>query len=312
MKRREDLNRAFADWLNRPGRTAKGTIAGSLVVLERLKKDYTLEIDAHTAAGGSQVIGAGGSSVRKILERFGETRPFLSEGGRTNRGLRGKIKEMLDLLGEFQLDKVEPTRRGEVLSGLQHVLVQKVQELHSRERLKPEFDPSKTAFHFVHQLLELAREDGKAGPVAQYLVGAKLQLRFPRETVENKSFSTADQQLGRSGDFELGKTAFHVTVAPMPGVFERCKQNLKRGLAVYLIVPHGALEGTRQNAELTSPGEISVTSIEGFVSQNVDELSGFSISSRKNELRALIETYNSRVDQIENDKSMLIDIPANL
>jgi hypothetical protein len=66
-------------------------MAGALVVLEQLKENYDLNIDAHTAPGGSQVRGVSGAAVKRILETHDETRPFSSEGGRTNRGLRGDM-----------------------------------------------------------------------------------------------------------------------------------------------------------------------------------------------------------------------------
>src|SRR5687767_6884869 len=87
---------AFAEWyaglrLYAGGFPARGTIGGALVVLERLKVACDLNIDAHTAQGGAQIAGASGAAVTTLLERFGEMRPFLSEGGRTNRGLRGDV-----------------------------------------------------------------------------------------------------------------------------------------------------------------------------------------------------------------------------
>ncbi len=60
------------------------------------------------------------------------------------------------------------------------------------------------------------------------------------------------------------------------------------------------------------PGRISVQSLEAFISQNLEELSGFNRSQRLAGLRDLLQTYNSRVDAIEPDKSLLIEIPPNL
>lgn len=148
--------------------------------------------------------------------------------------------------------------------------------------------------------------------MAQYLVGAKLQLRFPDVAIENKSYSTADDQLGRPGDFLVGNTAFHVTVAPMPAVYEKCKRNIAEGYRVYLLVPDRALAGARQNAELTVPDRIAVESIESFIGQNIEELSTFTKDKLADGFLRLLETYNQRVDTIENDKSMLIEIPPNL
>lgn len=112
-----------------------------------------------------------------------------------------------------------------------------------------------------------------------------------RILIENLSFSTADQPLARSGDFHVGDTAFHVTLTPSDGLWGKCLRNLQQGLRVHVLVPHGMVQGAEQNAELTAPGRISVSSIESFVAQNVDELSGFAI---------------------ETDKSMLVEFPLSL
>ncbi|MBI5664522.1 MAG: DUF4928 family protein [Nitrospirae bacterium] len=294
------------------GGPAKGTIAAALAVLEKLKEDYRLEIEAHTALGGAQISGASGQAVKKVLAIFGETRPFAKEGGRTNRGGRGDIKKMLDALKNGNLDKLAANRRNEILSGMQRFLVGKVVEFHNRQRIKMIYDPAMSTWQNILELLSAARETGKEGPVAQHLVGAKLQLRFPDIEVSNESYSTADEQLGRPGDFYIGDTAFHVTVAPMGPVYEKCRENLENGYRVFLLVPERAQTGARQNAELMVPGRIAVESIESFVGQNIEELSYFSRDKLKNGFRRLLETYNNRVDEAEIDKSMLIEIPKNL
>lgn len=123
---------------------------------------------------------------------------------------------------------------------------------------------------------------------------------------------TFSKELGYSGDFEIGNTAFHVTVAPMPELLEKCKGNLERGLRVYLLVPDAQVVGARQNAELLAAGRIAVESIESFVATNVDELSEFDGDQLKSGFRRLLEMYNARVDAVELDKSLMIDIPPNL
>jgi hypothetical protein len=59
-------------------------------------------------------------------------------------------------------------------------------------------------------------------------------------------------------------------------------------------------------------GRVAVESIESFVSQNIEEISAFTKKRLPEGLRRLLEEYNRRVDEIEVDKSMLIDIPRNL
>ena len=174
------------------------------------------------------------------------------------------------------------------------------------------YDPSKSTEHCMSVILEAAVQLDKAPAVAAHLVGAALQLACPHSEIENRSFSTAEEQRGRPWDYAVGDTAFHINIAPMQGVYERCVLNLNRGMRVYLLVPQARLAGALENASLASPGRITVLPIESFLSQNIDELSGFSQAKLTDEFRRLLEMYNERVDAIENDKSLLIEIPPNL
>jgi hypothetical protein len=72
------------------------------------------------------------------------------------------------------------------------------------------------------------------------------------------------------------------------------------------------LVGTRQNAEALRPGGIFVDSIEAFVGGNIDELSTFSRDNIIRQFRLLVGMYNQRVDVVETDKSMLIEVPPTL
>jgi hypothetical protein len=318
MNVQQRTEREFGKWFNAlprykaSGGPARGSMAAALVVLERLRCDCNLELDAHRAEGQSQLKGVGKSSVSKILKRFGETRPFLAECGRTNRGAPNDIGNMLAALEAGGLAQASEDERCGVLEGLQRQLVRHIVAYHSQQRLTLSYDPTKTNRQTIADLLALARQSGKDGPVAQYLVGAKLALRFPDQNIGNESYSTADVQLNRPGDFVVGDTAFHVTISPQLGHYEKCRKNLTEGHKVYLLVPDQYVIGARQNVETIAAGRISVESIESFVAQNLDELATFSRSNACNRLRELLEAYNQRVDAAENDKSMLIDLPGNL
>lgn len=144
------------------------------------------------------------------------------------------------------------------------------------------------------------------------MVGSKLELRFPDIEIRNESYSTADDQLGRPGDFQIGDTVFHITVAPMHALYEKCRSNIDEGFRVYLLVPDRCLIGARQNVEATMQGQVAVESIESFVGHNVEELSVFSKSKLIDGFGRLLQAYNRRVSEVEADKSMLIEIPRNL
>lgn len=217
-----------------------------------------------------------------------------------------------EVMQRASLGRLSPEDRNNILTELQKILEDRLGEYPSGQRLTMAYDPTKSTRRFIQEILSVAREQGKEGPVAEYLVGAKLQLRFPDIEVRNVSYSTADTQLGEPGDFHIRDTVFHVTVAPMLPVYEKCKSNLDQGLRVYLLVPDSSVAGSRQIAEGIISGRMGVEPIESFVAQNLDELGSFSNAGLRKELLRLFQMYNQRVDDVEADKSMLIDIPQNL
>jgi hypothetical protein len=293
-----------------------GTLGGALVVLDRLQVQYILDIGAHTTKNGTQIAGQSGGRVSTILARFGESRRFLSEGGRTSRGGPRNVGQLLDLLSTLDLQELSVADRNTILSAMQKWLVERVTESFDRERIKFEFHPYESAHQNISELLGAARVVGREGQVAQYLVGAKLALRFPGHVVRNHSYSTSDAQLGEPGDFVLRDIVFHVTVAPNTGHFVKCQDNLGAGYRVYLLVPDRILLATVQNVGLAlgeaTAKRISVRSLETFVSQNLDELSIDKHEGPAGGFRELIQLYNSRVDSAESDKSLLIELPHNL
>jgi hypothetical protein len=311
--------RLFNKWFSQlkvhkvSGGPALGTIAAALVILDKLQNSFNLDLKSYrTEKGQSQIAGLSAAAVANILRRFGESRPFLKEGGRTNRGGAGDVGQMLDAIAEMRLDILPKHERKLVLQKLQQFLVERVSDFHNRQVLKVLYDPSFSTWQFIHNLLKAASDRGKEGQIAQYLIGAKLQLRYPSIDVENYSSSTADEQLKRRGDFQINDTVFHITVSPMQAIYEKCKSNVDEGLRTYLLVPDRLLVIAKGNAEMNLSGKIFVESIETFVGQNVEELSAFSRSKVIAEFRQLLEIYNRRVDAIDSDKSLLIAIPINM
>ena len=292
------------------GLPAQGSLTGALVMLENLQESYVLDIRQHLTPGQAQIRGAGKARTRMILARFGKE-GMLEEGGRTNRGLVGRMSGLLDLLKPLQLDSLDQAERNDVLRALQQFLIQQLEEYTKRKRVAFVYHAGETAWQSVHALLAEARKVGKDGAVAQYLVGAKLALRFPNMNIRNDRFSSQDFDI--PGDFVINDTAFHITISPNQGHYEKCRRNAATGgYRPYLLVPDAILFLAKQTAENTLPGRITVQSIEAFVAQNMDELSDFSGGELMGGFRRLLDKYNERVDDIEADKSLLVDVPHNL
>ena len=194
---------------------------------------------------------------------------------------------------------------------LQIWLVEKVRILFHRQKIYLELIFEKPIPHIIADILAAAGT--KRGGVAHHLVGAKLALRYPNIEIENRSFATADVQLGLPGDYLISDTAFHVSVSPMPAVLEKCKENLRDGYRAILLVLASRTEAAKQMAEELEVGSrIGIYAIEDFIGQNVEELGEFATLDLRTEFRNLLIKYNERVEQVEVDKSIMIEIPHNL
>lgn len=270
----------------------------------------------------SQVKGLSGDRIRDILARHGEGRQFTKEGGRTSRKTMALARELARALngslgaGAYLESSAEDQQ--EVRRLLQEWFVSQVRaDYLDRQRIAAdELDARKPARWAITGLLQAARDRGgyTAGAVAQHLVGAKLSLRFPGEFISNESYSTADQQTGRPGDFLVNDTAIHVTMSPSEGLMSiRCRDNLQNGFRPLVLVPDDVVIAARQMARGAGiEDRVAVSSVEEFVGNNIEEIATFTSAGIRSGLRALLERYNERVEVVEPDPSLRIQIPRNL
>ena len=292
---------------------ARGTIAAALVVLDNLAERYDLNITAHVTDGQGQLRGLGGSRLAEVLVReVDEHRTFLREGGRTNRGAMGEIGRLLSCLKPLYLDALTQEGRSECLRSMMNWLAKRAVETLNRKGLQFQYDAGQTTHALIAQLLATAHQQRIDGPVAEYLVGAKLALRFfGLAEIRNTSYSTSDVQHGEHGDFQIAKTVFHVTVSPTEVLVAKCRENGDSGLGAYVLVPDEALVSTRMMFKYNHV-EAAVESIESFVSQNIDELSLFSETTRRAKLAEIFRVYNARVAAVETDPGLSIRLPTTI
>lgn len=300
-------------WESFPPRSrSRGNIAGGLVILENLRDNFDLNIEAHKATGSDQLRNATRPNVQRILARFGEERILLKEGGRTNRGLMRNLQPLLKALSDAGMGLLAAETREVELGNMQSFLADKTRDIFNAEKISFDYRQDMTSREIVGMILESARKHRKTGEVAEYLVGAKLALRFLNYEIRNSAASAADDQTDEQGDFQINDCVFHITVSPNRGHYDKCQHNLTNGLRVFLLVPDEMLAGARQNADLETNGRVSVESIESFVSQNIEELSDFAGDKVSQNIKLLLEKYNERVAEVETDLSLQIRIPAAL
>ena len=305
------LRRWFDSHRSSPGVEARTyVICAGLAVLERMRNSYPMRRDDYVAPGNQ--VRTSGSLIQAILERNGEARRFTREGGRTTRATVPAAEGLVVELNELSvLAELSDKERGQIIDDLQVWLVERVRDYLDQLALEVELDLSEPSPQIVADILEAA--SSKAGAVAQHLVGAKLAVRYPDLAIENFSYTTADQQLGRPGDFVVGDTAFHVTVSPMPPVLDKCEANLRNGYRSMLLVLDSRLQAARQMAEaIDLKDRVGILAVESFIGQNIEELGEFGKGGLTEGFRKLLETYNERVEEVETDRSLLIRLPENL
>jgi hypothetical protein len=315
----KDLSKWYEAQRNSNGNVHSNVMCAGLYMTEFLAMHFPLEKNDFSTK--SQVKSASGSQAQKLLAQHGEERKFTSEGGRTSRATLDHAISLARLFNDrgtkLGLGDLDQSERVAVAAYLQRWFVDRVREDYfGRRRIEADINPDSPVRTAVAALIEAGRLRGgnTAGAVAQHLVGAKLKIRFPQADVNIESYTTADAQTGRAGDYQIGHTAIHVTMSPSEKLFsERCADNLRHGYRPRVLVPDNRVAAASQlaaNCELAE--RVAIQSIEDFVGTNIEEIGGFSRDGVRECLRELLVEYNSRIEQGESDKSLKIEIPQNL
>lgn len=155
----------------------------------------------------------------------------------------------------------------------------------------------------------VAAELRSRGVVERHLIGATLQQRHPGIAIPNNPGHTADAQTGRSGDFPLKHISYHVTATDGKEAIERCTQNIETGVHPVLLVPRRYLEKAKIRADVGGIlPRVSILAIEDFIAQNIIEMSTSQQQDFFSTLKAIIDEYNRRLEQVETDMSLKIEL----
>lgn len=304
----------FESHRKKNGSVTTNVMTSGLAVAELLRTSFPLTEDTIKSQKNSQVKGLSGPRIKEILARYGETRKFTSEGGRTSRGTLVIASELADkltsALSPYRPDEEERVRVADALQGF---FVEKVKkDYFDKKTIEVALDYNKPVSAVVADILDASkrRSDQPTGIVAQHLVGAKLEMRFPGLEVGRDKANAADLQTGRQGDFQLGNTAFHVTVAPSAKLAERVRANVSDGYRSVVLVPSAKVDFASELFRSEGLGDqVGVQSIESFVGTNIEEMSGFDTSGIRLGIAKLVRTYNKRIVDCEVDQSLRIDEP---
>lgn len=300
---------------NKKGGVNTNVMTGGLAVAELLRHTFPLTADSVKTKNESQVKGLSGAFIKRILEKHGETRKFTVEGGRTSRMTVVMATDLALRMSEA-LVPFDPDEgcRSAVADALESYFMDRIQgDYFNKKRLEVTISPRKPVAGLVADIFDVAKErpDQVSGTVAQHLVGAKLELRFPDKEIGRDRANAADQQTDRQGDFQLGTTAFHVTMAPSVKLADRARDNLSNGYRPVILVPGSSAsfaQGLFESEGLSE--QVGVQSIETFVGTNIEEMGSFDADAIQKGIALLVRRYNERIAACESDQSLRIKEPA--
>jgi hypothetical protein len=297
-----------AEWLKtreRAKKISRNTIAVGIVVLDHLRRECPIFPDDLFSKGGE--LKGSRSGLRGTLERYGIPRNFLKEA--TTRQAHQDARALAEKLeyGKKLAVLAPGPREGELQKGLA-LLVAKAKAWLSRQPIKVSCDRHQSPSTWVASILDKAK--GRSGGVVeQHLVGAKLQKRHPGIVIPNNPGHAADAQTRRSGDFPLQAVSYHVTATDGKEAVGRCKENIETGVHPILLVPKRYAEKANVYAEIAGiQDRVSILAIEDFITQNIIELSTHQQQDFFSTLKAIIDEYNRRLEEVETDMSLKIEL----
>lgn len=307
---KEKSQKLLQDWLQsctRYGRLSRNTIAVGIVVLHHLKNKCPVAPDEVISPGG-EIIGSR-SSLHEILRIYGISQPekYLKEV--TTRQAHPDGKRLFEAFEYGDIfTKLSEEERSQLLLEMIDILKEEVNKWFRRQNLKIRFERQHSPIEWIHKILEEAK--GKSGGVVeQHLIGAKLEKRHSDVEVANFPSHAADVQTGRSGDFTIGNTVYHVTATPGPSVIQKCSENIKSGMHPVLLVPSVSVVKAISFAEYEGIEKyLSVIAIEDFVAFNIIEMATGNQAKFFEILQEIIKVYNERLEKVETDMSLKIEI----
>lgn len=302
----QDLNDFVQQHMTKGGRLVPARLQTALALLERLRESPSLKLEAHQASRGSSGLESHEPFGARAHERF-NLEAINKYHGRRSSNLEDWGQVLLDEVKARGFEALPSNARQKLLDAIQEVFAAKLRSILEQEPLQARVK-SRTVESLIKEVLAQADEKGRMADVAQYLVGAKLELRFnqrlpvhPVNKGDRKSFG--DQE-ARKGDFEIGDCVIEVALGlPDEKHLAQIESALDQADVEVWLLTRGDRVATWQNELDRRLGagmrRVVVTSVEAFVGQNIAELAAFSASEKPSQIKLLIDIYNDRfVDMV--------------
>ena len=273
----------------------------ALALLEKLRDKPSLVLDDHLASRGSSGLASHETFGNLAHERL-NLEPINRNHGRRSSSLQDWGQELLDTLNAAGFSTGSTEDRTGLIDTAQFAFAKILRDILEQEPLEVRLR-GRSAESVIHDLLKQAENKGKSGDVAQYLVGAKLMLRFNRDFPIH-SANKADRKSrsdphARLGDFELENSVIEVAVGlPDEKHIAQVVEALEDSeLEVWVLTRTDRVTTWKyelHDLDAVDRRRVVISSVEAFVGQNITELGEFSSKGRIAQLKMLFHVYNTK------------------
>ena len=281
-------------------RHVPGRLQAAIALIERLRDVPSAHIDDHLTKKGKAALLGHETFGDRAHDRL-QLKAINKNHGRRSSNIQEWGQELLNEFDGSGFSSLDHKAREKLIDQGQATLATHLRAILEEEPLTVRLK-GRSAEAVIREVLAQADDKGKSGEVAQYLVGAKLELRFGCELPlhganlgDRRSHSDTN---ARGGDFEFEDAVIEVAIG-LPD-----EKHIQQVIAaaedgdkeVYLLtradrVATWLSELKEADADMR---RVIVRSVEAFVGQNMSEMGKFSAKGRTENLTALFERYNDR------------------
>lgn len=301
-----ELDEFLQKHMRKSGRYVPARLQAALALLEKLRGSPSLALENHLASKGSSGLESHETFGNLAHERL-KLEPINKNHGRRSCSLQDWGQDLLDILAAAGFENAIADARENLITLTQQSFATILRGILEQEPLEVRIR-GRSAEAVIRDLMRQAEEKGKAGDVAQYLVGAKLMLRFKRE-VPVRQANKGDRKSrsdpnARPGDFTIENAVIEVAVGlPDEKHIAQVAEALENTESeVWLLTRADRVSTWKSELEGFDGVDIRrvvVTSVEAFVGQNITELAEFSAKEKATQLHALFDLYNARwIDKV--------------
>ncbi len=293
------LDKFLQKHMKQSGRPVPARLQAALALLEKLRDKPSLALEDHLSNKGSAGLESHETYGNRAHERLG-LEAINKNHGRRSCNLQDWGQDLLDELKRSGFEKAAQADRLALITLAQESIGEILRRLVEQGPLEVRIR-RRAVETVIADVLKQAEEKNKAGDVAQYLVGAKLMLRFNREIpilpVNKGDRKSRSDPKPRLGDFQIENTVIEVALGlPDEKHLGQIAQALDNPELEFRLLTRDGRVDVWKNAiddtEEIDASRVVVSSVVAFVGQNVWELGELSSEGKSFPLLALFDLYN--------------------